>query len=250
MVNFVCVLLLLTWRVSFSVQNEDKYKGNAIVFPENIPPPKKEIPLALIRQINDHDIANVNELMDNFVEPESWNKTFGIIPRIGLGDVERSAIKSAKMAKCMPELRTVSLAPELDNTVFYYPSCTRVERCGGCCAHKLLSCQPLESEIIQLSVVVLEYRGGSQLSFKQKEVIGVEQHKKCKCDCKVQPEHCTKYQKYNKEKCSCECNNTDDEEKCHQQRGTKIWNKDLCSCMCKEELECSSGFYFDPFHCQ
>lgn len=92
------------------------------------------------------------------------------------------------MAKCMPELRTVPLKPDKTTATFYYPSCTRVERCGGCCSHHLLSCQAVESEIIPMSVVVAEYLGGNKLQFKGKKIIEVEQHTKCKCDCKIRPE--------------------------------------------------------------
>jgi len=58
-----------------------------------------------------------------------------------------------KSATCEPELTTVSLQNEDDKSVFYYPSCTRVERCGGCCSHELLSCQPTVTELITFQVL-------------------------------------------------------------------------------------------------
>lgn len=59
-----------------------------------------------------------------------------------------------KPANCMPELKTVPLVPETSTTagVFYFPSCTRVKRCGGCCSHALLSCQPVQTEQIAMQV--------------------------------------------------------------------------------------------------
>lgn len=97
-------------------------------------------------------------------------------------------MQEAKMAKCMPEVRTVPLNPDKTTATFYYPSCTRVERCGGCCSHHLLSCQPIESEIIPMSVVVADYLGGSKLQFRERKIVEVEQHTKCKCDCKIRQE--------------------------------------------------------------
>lgn len=92
----------------------------------------------------------------------------------------------AKMASCLPEQTTVNLKPSTaDVAMFYYPPCTRVARCGGCCSHDLLSCQPVEVEILQMGVVVSEYKGGNQLVYRGRDVVSVEQHKSCKCDCRV-----------------------------------------------------------------
>lgn len=103
------------------------------------------------------------------------------------------ALVHAKMANCMPELRTVPLQLEEDSTAYYIPSCTRVERCGGCCVHPLLSCQPTDLEILQVQVMVTEYRGndkrgGKKLKLRKQKIVEVEQHLSCKCGCKIQPE--------------------------------------------------------------
>lgn len=52
----------------------------------------------------------------------------------------------------MPELQTIRIAPEADPSVLYIPTCTRIERCGGCCSHSLLSCQPTEVETVAFQV--------------------------------------------------------------------------------------------------
>lgn len=62
------------------------------------------------------------------------------------------AILIPKPATCMPEQRTVNLRDSDDPTLYYYPSCTRVDRCGGCCLHDLLSCQPKTIEHLNFSV--------------------------------------------------------------------------------------------------
>jgi len=35
-----------------------------------------------------------------------------------------------------------------DSSVLFYPSCTRIERCGGCCSSDLLVCEPIRTEIV------------------------------------------------------------------------------------------------------
>lgn len=58
----------------------------------------------------------------------------------------------AKAAGCMPELQTVKISPSSDPSVLYIPTCTRVERCGGCCSHSLLACQPKVTETVSFQV--------------------------------------------------------------------------------------------------
>lgn len=51
----------------------------------------------------------------------------------------------------------MSLVPEDNNdpNAIYFPTCTRMNRCGGCCTHDLLECQPIEVEkrTFQVSIV-------------------------------------------------------------------------------------------------
>lgn len=87
----------------------------------------------------------------------------------------------------MPELQTVKIVENSDPSVFYIPTCTRIERCGGCCSHALLSCQPKEMETVSFQVLKTKFTGGNKFKFVGKEIVLVEKHMKCKCDCKVQP---------------------------------------------------------------
>lgn len=63
-----------------------------------------------------------------------------------------SPVLIPKFAGCNPEQRTVNLRDTDDPTLFYYPSCTRVDRCGGCCSHELLTCQPKTKQYINYTV--------------------------------------------------------------------------------------------------
>lgn len=41
---------------------------------------------------------------------------------------------------------------------------------------------------IFLQIYKTQYTGGSKLKFVDKEIVLVEKHTKCKCDCRLQPE--------------------------------------------------------------
>ena len=58
----------------------------------------------------------------------------------------------AKVANCIPELQTVPLVSNEDPSVLFYPTCTRIERCGGCCSSELLACEPVKQETVLLQV--------------------------------------------------------------------------------------------------
>lgn len=132
--------------------------------------------------------------------------------------VERSAGIKPVPAGCKPDLEIVALRPENftnDPTIIYYPSCTRVNRCSGCCSSNLLSCQPTEIVTKTFQVSKNLYVGGKNpLRNKGFVPVIVEEHTKCRCECVVKDTDCNALQKYNKSQCSCMCSNTDDRKKC------------------------------------
>ncbi|XP_019757052.1 uncharacterized protein LOC109535575 isoform X2 [Dendroctonus ponderosae] len=172
------------------------------------------VPLDFAKSINEYIVS---DLLLNAIEdgPEPEKVSF-IANRFG-GDTdgnetERNAALIARPAKCMPELTTVKIA-QSDANVFYIPECIRIERCGGCCSHELLSCQPTETETVTYS-------------------------------------DCGKYQEYRESECRCVCKNFDEEEKCYKNSYLKLWNPNICSCQCREILDCSTGFQFDHNECR
>ncbi|KZC04388.1 Vascular endothelial growth factor B, partial [Dufourea novaeangliae] len=167
-----------------------------------------------------------------------------------IGDTEeRSNAERPIPAKCMPELQPVSLKLENDPSTIYYPSCTRVKRCGGCCSHALLSCQPVASEFRNFEVLVVSVETDG-LSYKSKQIVPLEEHTKCACDCRIKAEHCNVKQTYLKEECRCACKNVDEAEKCIRNNDTKTWDPERCTCLCRDEQECSTGYYFDQNTCR
>lgn len=63
-----------------------------------------------------------------------------------------------KPAGCSVEVQTISLKDTDDSSLYYYPPCTRVNRCGGCCSHDLLGCQPTKSEALNFEVRIIVNR--------------------------------------------------------------------------------------------
>lgn len=57
-----------------------------------------------------------------------------------------------KPASCSIGSQTISLKDTDDRSLYYFPSCTRVDRCGGCCSHDLLACQPTKTETLHFEV--------------------------------------------------------------------------------------------------
>ncbi|KAI4495983.1 hypothetical protein M0802_008198 [Mischocyttarus mexicanus] len=201
--------------------------------------------LRIAQQIN--AITSYEEFLKFINVPEE--QKIQLAGRIGVNE-EKSNAERPKPAGCIPELQTVSLRPENKLSTFYYPACTRVKRCGGCCSHHLLSCQPNEIETRNFEVIVSELTSDSGVVYKNKEIIPVEEHTKCSCECKVKPEHCNEKQSYKKNECRCVCVNNDEENKCKANKNVKIWDSGTCTCACRDSEVCSTGSYFDNNTCR
>lgn len=52
------------------------------------------------------------------------------------------------------------------------------------------------------------------MPLKEKVPVVVEEHTKCKCDCRIKEGDCKRNQVYIKSQCKCECTNVDDHNKC------------------------------------
>lgn len=57
------------------------------------------------------------------------------------------------------------------------------------------------------------YQGG-KMKLLNKELVEVEEHTRCKCDCRKKESDCTRFQRYNKAQCMCICINIEDKNKC------------------------------------
>ncbi|CAL7936890.1 unnamed protein product [Xylocopa violacea] len=257
------LLLVMVCGLLATAQKNTRYHGDPddIVFPGPIrsrtlipaEPPTRRLKgpnelsksLQLAKKIDSVD--SLQEFLSLVKDVPPSEQVFSLTSKMG----ERSNAKQPTPAKCMPELQPVPLKQDDDPSTIYYPSCTRVNRCGGCCSHSLLSCQPVTSEIRNFEVIVASIDSSSTgLSYSGKQIVPVEEHTSCQCDCKIKEEHCNAKQIYDPDECICKCKNVDEAEKCNANNDTKIWNPELCACFCREELECSTGFYFDQNTCR
>ena len=69
---------------------------------------------------------------------------------------ERKNSKMAEQAVCKPSLTVVPTYEPNDPSIFFFPRCTRVNRCGGCCGSQLLSCEAKETETQNFEVRQLD----------------------------------------------------------------------------------------------
>ncbi|XP_011493907.1 PREDICTED: vascular endothelial growth factor A [Ceratosolen solmsi marchali] len=181
------------------------------------------------------------------VTPNELSYSVGLTDRFG--GAERSSPIKPKPAICMPELQVVPVKENPDPGAIYFPNCIRIKRCGGCCNHELLSCQPTATEIHNYQIHVTKISEDLAQYNVYKEIVPLEEHTECFCGCKVNENDCTDKQYYNKDECRCICKRLDEEDKCRQHIEKKYWNPDQCSCQCRNVEECSTGFYFDHNLC-
>lgn len=122
-----------------------------------------EIPIELGNKINQYD--TYSDFIQNMIDLDTIDQRDQIFLLANsstdeIPSYERSIAIRPKPAACIPDVAIVSLRPEdaNDPTMVYFPSCTRVKRCGGCCSHKLLSCQPTAVQQHAFEVKNLFYR--------------------------------------------------------------------------------------------
>uniref|UniRef100_A0A0C9Q9W1 PDGFA_0 protein n=1 Tax=Fopius arisanus TaxID=64838 RepID=A0A0C9Q9W1_9HYME len=225
--------------------NNPNFKGRAREDDSDNEQTSISLSLSVAKQINELD--SVDDFLNMLEGVPDNEKISGMTNRFG-GEERTNAIRP-KPAKCIPELQPVPFKTD-DTSVTYYPSCTRIKRCGGCCGHALLSCQPTESEVRNFEVIKSTIGGNGKPKYSGKEIILLEEHKSCDCQCTIKPEDCTQKQKYEIQNCRCICQNGDEETKCRKSNDTKLWDPDACNCLCRNIEECNTGYYFDQSTCR
>ncbi|KDR07915.1 hypothetical protein L798_02527 [Zootermopsis nevadensis] len=126
----------------------------------------------------------------------------------------------------------------------YTPSAVVVKRCAGVCLYQL-SCIPTEKIMVPFSV--RSHREGETTTTCG--TIYVEEHVRCKCDCKVMESHCNPdRQEYDRPACMCRCMNMAEKEEC--EKSDRLWDQKACKCRCMEEEDCTTGLYWVPSLCR
>ncbi|KAK0176527.1 hypothetical protein PV328_000652 [Microctonus aethiopoides] len=205
--------------------------------------------------ISDLDIARELESVEtfedffNFLRNRPGSGRDFLLSRRSGDENERSNAIVTVQAKCKPVMTLVSFRNENTKpSVRYFPHCTRIERCDGCCNTNLWSCQPVNTTILNHLVIKYEIGNDSKTNHLAEEIIPLEKHLSCQCLCRIKAEHCSKKQQYVEKKCKCECINNDEMSKCNSE--SQIWNPDTCECNCRNTMICNSGYYFDNQSCR
>jgi len=161
---------------------------------------------------------------------------------------EEADVPYAETAICKPELTTVPLNQSSDPNIFILPNCVRIERCGGCCHHDLLECQPTHVEMKRMKVIQTTYQS-SRRDVVGEMIVEVEKHTSCACGCKIKADHCNVKQYYQPSLCRCECMDKNEESLCKTRPYDRFWDPDQCQCRCKNEINCSTGMTFNSESC-
>ena len=80
---------------------------------------------------------------------------------------------------------------------------------------------------------------------KTNETKSIEWHESCKCICRLNAIVCNNKQRWNKNKCRCECRESTDKET--YDKGF-TWNPSNCECECDES--CNIGEYLHNTTCK
>ncbi|KFM69070.1 Vascular endothelial growth factor A, partial [Stegodyphus mimosarum] len=140
----------------------------------------------------------------------------------------------------------------MNSSVFIWPTCVRLRRCKGCCTSKRLSCHPISVSIVNITIPFFTFTPSDTLrTFEMRgtRTFTLEQHDRCGCDCTELENDCTpNVHEYRNQECRCVCKNLDQQVAC--QGYSKIWNNRNCSCECRQNLTCSTGFYFNSETCR
>ena len=157
-----------------------------------------------------------------------------------------SSLVSATPLSCISlKNQECKVRPEIvdinSNNPIFYPFSIKVNKCNGNCNNindpYARICVP---DIVKnLNVKVFN------LMSKTNETKSIEWHESCKCICRLNAIVCDNKQRWNKNKCRCECRESIDKET--YDKGF-TWNPSNCECECDES--CNIGEYLHYTTCK
>ncbi|KAG0729019.1 Vascular endothelial growth factor A [Chionoecetes opilio] len=244
--------------------HQDKMKRSLIFFPgdEVGVAAASDAALALPENLDLNELDTVGLSRVNAINNiTDFAKLFGLeLPEEDLVVRLGGASQVADMATCKTELQTVQLELPVEADTLYYPTCVRVEQCGGCCFGPQLTCRPTSTTITTVRVLKTAVGGSVGVrgtgrrrrrdtvpSYYEAEVV---KHETCQCGCRVRQEDCNlNIHAYMESECACICKNKDAKAKCEQQKNSRYWDNDSCTCYCRRPVDCSSGEFFSQVSC-
>ncbi|XP_075738195.1 uncharacterized protein LOC119179337 isoform X3 [Rhipicephalus microplus] len=159
-----------------------------------------------------------------------------------------ASVPNPEPGTCLPSKQLVEFPKPTDPSIILWPPCTRVPRCGGCCPSTILKCAPTKTSNVTFKVIKAQYPepGASKFNFVGHEIVTLEKHDKCSCECKERPADCNALQQYSE--CRCVCRNNNEMLSCHGPG--VVWDPRDCRCKCRDYAECSTGFYYNTRTCR
>ena len=123
----------------------------------------------------------------------------------------------------------------------FFPFSIKTSKCSGSCINinypYAIFCVP--DVVKRLNVKVFN------LMSRTNEMRHLEWHKTCKWECKFGENVCNDKQRWNKNKCGCECKELIDKGMCDKR---SIWIPSNCECEC--DKACDVGEYLDYENCK
>lgn len=167
--------------------------------------------------------------------------------RVVSAEIWNAVAPFASTGGCKPRTMVVPLEPSQgdDPNVFYFPPCTEVMRCSGCCDYPPQTCVSDGTEIVQRQVLrLINNPMTGAVEFDGHVSVSVVQHHNCSCRCAISPEDCRPpLHHYDPTACRCLCLH---QSPCPQY---KLWNEKTCMCVCREIRHCLEDEMFDFVTC-
>lgn len=200
------------------------------------------------------DVKNLTDFVSQFLEgyPDpavhGFDEAPSILGKKGPVGGSSASVPNPEPGTCLPSKQLVEFPKPSDPSIILWPPCTRVPRCGGCCPSTILKCAPTKTSNVTFKVIKAQYPepGASKFNFVGHEIVTLEKHDKCSCECKERPTDCNALQQYSE--CRCVCRNNNEMLACNGPG--MIWDPRDCRCKCRDYAECSTGFYYNTRSCR
>ena len=134
------------------------------------------------------------------------------------------------------------IGPEIINIhttePLFYPHSIKINKCKG-------SCNKINDPYAKICVPDEIKNTVLNLMSRTNETRHTQCHKTCKGRCRLDASICNNKQRWNDDKCRCECKELIDKEMCDK---GFIWNLSNCECEC--DSSCGIGEYLDYKNCK
>ena len=129
----------------------------------------------------------------------------------------------------------------MEMNLCFFPFSIETSKCSGSCnsINYPYAKNRVPDVVKNLNVKVFN------LMSKTNETRQIERHETCKCDCKCGANICNNKQRWNKDKCICDCKELIDKKMCDKRF---VWNPSNGECEC--DKACDVGKYLDYENCK